>query len=343
MSGILEIKEAVEKDILSLPGVSGIGIGKSSAEKINVYVKRACPTVLANIPAKIGGVDVRVIETGTIFALQLLQAQEINRMSRVRPYPGGVSIGHMAVTAGTLGSRVYDVATGEKLLLSNNHIFANTDSKSYTRATIGDTILQPGSYDGGQNPQDKVAELERWIKIDDDSDFLPYTGDNIVDAAVARPISIADVNDEIIGIGVVTEMASASIGQTVRKSGRTTGLMSGSVVDTNATIKVEYGILQATFRDQLIITPAIGAGGDSGSLVVDDSNKAVGLLFAGSNTITVANKIANVANLLNFSFGNATPPTTNGGGAGFWQTVPALIVAFGMMKVGEKVAEKRGR
>jgi len=74
----------------------------------------------------------------------------------------------------------------------------------------------------------------------------------------------------------------------------------GRVSAINATINVGYGSGVARFVNQIIIEPgSFSAGGDSGSLVVfdgkgkdrADDRRPVGLLFAGSVFITVANPI----------------------------------------------------
>ena len=43
----------------------------------------------------------------------------------------------------------------------------------------------------------------------------------------------------------------------------------------------------------------MSAGGDSGSAVLTDDNYLVGLLFAGSDKVTICNRIENVFTLLN--------------------------------------------
>ncbi len=57
----------------------------------------------------------------------------------------------------------------------------------------------------------------------------------------------------------------------------------------------------ALFSDQIVAT--LGSqGGDSGSLVVNENNEAVGLLFAGSDRSTIANRIQNVMSELEITF-----------------------------------------
>ena len=66
-------------------------------------------------------------------------------------------------------------------------------------------------------------------------------------------------------------------------------------------MNVQYGQDQiAIFTDQFM-AGAMSKGGDSGSAVLDDSNRLVGLLFAGSDTTTVINRIENVFSALGVS------------------------------------------
>jgi hypothetical protein len=144
---------------------------------------------------------------------------------------------------------------------------------------------------------------------------------NVVDAAIAVVVDGAvDPNGGILDIGEVSsEIASAELGQAVQKSGRTTGHTKGIVTAIDVTVDVVYskecgGASNqiARFKNQIFIggsSEAFSAGGDSGSLIVEDaavSPCAVGLLFAGSSTITVANPIDAVLN----AFGVVMPGGT---------------------------------
>lgn len=68
-------------------------------------------------------------------------------------------------------------------------------------------------------------------------------------------------------------------------------------IDTDVTVGYETG--NFTFQEQIIIVgtakQTFSAAGDSGSLILQRStNKAVGLLFAGSSSHTIANHIGEV-------------------------------------------------
>jgi hypothetical protein len=104
----------------------------------------------------------------------------------------------------------------------------------------------------------------------------------------------------VLDIGVVNGVEEARVGMRIRKSGRSSGLGEAVITDTAATVKVGgYSFGEAIFEDTIIST-FVGLAGDSGSIAVSaDTNAAVALLFAGSDTLTCFNKMTNVVKLLN--------------------------------------------
>lgn len=314
--------------ILNQKNVVGIGIGykitggqeTSTLSIVCSVSKKVAKTQLTfedTIPATLDGIPTDVVETGIIKALQ-------STTDRWRPAPGGVSIGHRDITAGTLGCLVRK--DGRIVILSNNHVLANTNA-----GRIGDPVLQPGPVDGGRYPGDHIANLEQFIPIDFGNGDLPsdcpiamgvasflnriarffgrstelqgvrQAAENLVDAAIALPLNSEDVKNEISQIGSIQGTAEAELGMGIKKSGRTTGLMSGRIQQVDVTLNVEYdeGVV-AQFTDQFM-SGVIGQAGDSGSAVLDGSNNLVGLLFAGSEKVTVMNRIQNVFSALNVS------------------------------------------
>ncbi len=197
--------------------------------------------------------------------------------SRTRPLRIGGSIGHHKITAGTLGCFVRREG-GALLVLSNNHVLADEN-----RARSGDPVIQPGNYDRGNDPADRVALLDRFVRM---SARKP----NLVDCATASVIEgiEADVS-KLTGIGKLRGLGPPVVetGGRVHKIGRTTGITRGRVTAFELDdVVVEYDIGDLTFDDQIEIDGERGAfsdGGDSGSLIVNDAREAVGLLFAGSD------------------------------------------------------------
>lgn len=404
---ILQAQRLYQIMLMSKPNVVGVAVGYKSAHgdvsdepSVVVLVQQKVPlSALAAddvIPREVGGVRTDVYEIGHIVA------QQIGHRDRYRPVvPVGTSMGHYQITAGTLGGIVRDRTTGESFLLSNNHVFANSND-----AQTGDSILQPAALDGGINPGDVVARLERFIPLryledafqpqpdptpgpSPDPDPGPGTGpyppppmqpsgcdivdtlvnvsnmvarisgserriqatgsqatgsqatgsqatgsqqaagsqtadmpapaltpiqaamfsatlDNVVDAALARPLNNEMFDGDILGVGMVAGVKNPSLGMRVRKSGRTTGVTNSVVTLLNATVNVTYstarGTRTARFTGQ-VIADAMSQGGDSGSLVLDaDDRRAVGLLFAGSPVATIFTPIDAVLNALNIEF-----------------------------------------
>jgi hypothetical protein len=130
----------------------------------------------------------------------------------------------------------------------------------------------------------------------------PVSVDNLVDCAVAKPVNPDMFSGEIRGIGQVSGTKPVALGMRLRKSGRTSDYTEGAVTLINATVNVGYTTSQGQrtgrFTGQ-VITEAMSQGGDSGSLMVDiTENKAVGLLFAGSNVATIFTPIDRVLDAL---------------------------------------------
>lgn len=326
-----QAKERHWPEIMAKSNVVGVGLGMKAVRgaataepAVVVLVRRKQPVAGLNpqdvIPPEIGGAPTDVVAVGEI------RARQSGHTGRMRPCPGGLSIGHYAITAGTFGCVVRD-RSGRRLILSNNHVLANSNA-----AAVGDAILQPGPTDGGRVETDRIAVLERFVPIQFNVDqpacgiasgaaellnraakllgsshrLIAYRENplavNAVDAAVARPLDPGDILDEIYRIGPVGGTATGELGMAVRKSGRTTGLTTGTISVVAATISVNYGGGRtATFENQYVAGP-MSQGGDSGSLVVEaGSERAVGLLFAGSEQTTIFSPIAAVLSALDVS------------------------------------------
>jgi hypothetical protein len=131
---------------------------------------------------------------------------------------------------------------------------------------------------------------------------------NLVDAAIALVAEgIGGDPTALTGLGRLAGVRTQPLAdeERVYKVGRTTQLTEGRVsafdVD-NLPVEFDRGVI--TFDQQIEISPVPGAGpfslgGDSGSLIVDEELRAVGLLFAGNDLdVTYANPISTVLALL---------------------------------------------
>jgi len=234
-------------------------------------------------------------------------------------------VGHPSITAGTIGARVKDAANNV-YVLSNNHVLAAAND-----GLIGDGTLQPGPYDGGTDPADRIGTLSAYEVLN-----LGYSGygvdppSNLMDAAIALSTTSALGNSTPTDDGYGTpnpliygdatgdtlfDNPSALLGLAVQKYGRTTKLTRGQVNEVAVTIDVCYDLFCFTvgrFNDQVAVCCAgFSDGGDSGSLIVsnDGNRNPVALLFAGDGTRTYANRIDLVLRRFHVSIdGSSSPP-----------------------------------
>lgn len=292
----MAVQERHGQDLLALPGVAGTAVAFGPGGRPVVKVFLVAPGAAA-IPASFDGYPVIAEVTGAFRSLADLPAEAEStdpRQSFPRPVPIGVSAGQVDVTAGTIGARVRSGA--EVFALSNNHVFANKNA-----ARPGDPIVQPGRIDGGAAPADAIGRLHDFEPIRFCQPF-PACPDNRIDAAVARTTTAQLGNSTPPeGYGVPrTETVAPRLGMEVQKYGRTTGRTTGRITGLNATVNVGFRDGSARFSGQIVISRNGFSGpGDSGSLIVTAgaagwSRRPVGLLFAGSETSTLANPIGAV-------------------------------------------------
>jgi hypothetical protein len=224
---------------------------------------------------------------------------------------------------GTLGSLV--TRGGVQYILSDNHILARSNG-----ATVGDAIVQPGLIDtttcttAGTTT---VANLSQFSNLQ----ASPSTN---VDAAIAQVVAgKVDPAGKIIYLGATTDSngvpvadapqggtglpaSSVAVGRPVAKSGRSTGLTCSTVEATNILTSVSYTVncdgtgtkFTVNYANQMgVIGGDFSGEGDSGSLIVtQDTATPVAVLYAGSNTDTVGNPVADVLNFFASGGNNVT-------------------------------------
>ena len=154
-----------------LPNVTAIDIGykytngeRSKTLAVRIHLKKKRPKSELSeediLPETLEGFPVDVIEANYI---PHAANASTNRTTRFKPLQPGISVGNIKISAGTLGLILKDNNSKKPAILSNWHVLAGNTGKK------GDSIVQPGKFDGGKNPQDKVATLERMI-LDQDAD-----------------------------------------------------------------------------------------------------------------------------------------------------------------------------
>jgi hypothetical protein len=271
----MRAQNAHTPELMRIPDVVGTGTGVGSNGRLAVLVLTRRDGV-SGIPKTIDGVQTEVRIVGDVVAY-------------ARPGSGtlqcGTSTGNdNECSAGTIGAVV--LKGGTKYLLSNNHVFAREND-----ASIGEREDAPGRYDAHPKCAQTLAcgTLSQFVNIN-------FGGNNTVDAAIAlmstsRPTAVTQSG----GYTASSTVVSPSVGLAVKKSGRTSGLTTGTIQAINVTINVGYSNGTATFNNQIMTEAQFIRSGDSGSLMVTQSgNNPVGLCFAGGSGGAFANPIGPV-------------------------------------------------
>ena len=198
---------------------AGAAVAGQAAVRVYVHAKIPAASLSESevIPSEVNGMPTDVVQVGDVVAF-------------ARPTKCGASVGHHAITTGTLGCLVRRPGSDDHYILSNNHVLANVND-----AAVGDPILEPGPLDGGV-PDDPIAELTEFEPLD-------FSGPNRMDAAIATVLNREDVEPEILG-GIERPqqpVVAGALYQSVRKHGRTTLHTIGVVMDLAADINVRYG------------------------------------------------------------------------------------------------------
>ncbi len=289
MPDVKDVRLKYENILLSLPGTAGIYENPDTQE---IVVMVEGPEHIRFVPKNLEGFPVNVRVIGKIIPMDSgagvaggIQPYTIaySRTGTERPVFGGISIGSAGIpdSAGTLGL-VVKGPQGKSYVLSCAHVLALDEQAHFLHT--GTPIWQPGGFDGG-NGGNVVGKLSKYIPI-------RFGGPvNYVDAAIGKltvtGLKAGVLNASDTGFYTLSGTTAVHRGDTIRKSGRTTNVTYGTVAATDATVRVYYTNSRwARFTDQIVTDGSFSSPGDSGS-AVDENGRFVGILFAGSDTVTI--------------------------------------------------------
>jgi hypothetical protein len=296
-------KDAASAKLRRYPNVVGVGVGykivggeRTSTVAVRVYVERKVPEKELS-PNEVVPKELETIPTDVIEDRFRIHQDDDHRRWRALLL-GGISIGN-AITggSGTLGTTVFDAKTGEQLLLSNWHVLCGR-----SECAFGETIIQPGTGGGDTGDAgDVVAQLVRTSLTD------------VVDCGVARITGHRLLFEEILGVGMARGHTPAMLGETARKSGRTTGVTVATVADIDASVDIDYselGMGTRHFEHQVVLEgDDASRPGDSGSAWLNGANEMIALNFAGgdSGRRATANPVTAVVDALQIVIAPGVP------------------------------------
>lgn len=319
----LSVQERHQADLFAIPGVVGVGVTLLDDGRPAILVlvdARAKPVA---VPASLDGVPVRVeVSEGA----HLLHGGYPNCSGSPCHNQGlslPVQMGNATSSAntcdsGTLGFKACHLRSLTIGYVSANHVAAGTPNAMHTHCFNGPVGMQemhPGNF---ENPLCTPSNVTFTNFIGTLLDYVPITplGVNFADAAfVASSDALTQWSIRDIGLPA-TVTAQPKLGSCVKKSGRTTGLTWGIVQAFNViwvnTFDQCYSIDPVFGGTNLIRGASAGecaatgfsrfaTGGDSGSAVLDTSNRLVGLVFGSDSPGIYAANIDVVMNLLGLS------------------------------------------
>lgn len=334
VQAVIAVQNAVTKNLMTIPEILGTAVGQDAQGQLAliIYVNvesNNTGQVVRAIPKTIRGANVSVELTEPFRALNRLAPMDSGAGHKVKQTPP-ISLGTSGgwrndlangyCCGGAIGSLIQ--VGGVQYILSNYHVLEAdiVNGGNGTTAQTGDFIIQSALIDVNCNAAtaQNVATLRKISS-------LPSSN---VDAAIAQVIAgMVRTDGAILDIGTISATTvAAALSQPVKKSGRTTGLTQSKVSGLNATVSITYEnecaggtAFTKTFTGQILIKNRNGgttflAGGDSGSLMVQNvatNPKAVGLLFAGSNTTAIANPISQVLQFVGGQLGGTATMVGN--------------------------------
>ncbi|MPQ44955.1 hypothetical protein [Clostridium tarantellae] len=295
----------------SKSNVIGIGFGNKSIK--NMDTKEPCLHVLVEkkiplnklykhdiISSNFLGIKTDIIQCGSFDFLNSntnkSKNENINKLnfcSRKRPIQAGYSVGvYGDPFTGTLGAIVFGNKKNTPYILSNNHVLA--DDNKYEKGTY---ILQPAAGFGGNYYHNVIATLTLAIKQYFDGVTINYT-----DAAIAEIFYKMEYDTSIPYIGKIKGVAKAYPTMAIRKTGATTGYTTGHVGTTFLKLNTTTEDGGTYLMENQIFANRMSEAGDSGSVVVDNNNNAVGLLMGANKYGSIINPIDKTLNLLDVHF-----------------------------------------
>lgn len=347
--------EPAKRELLEKPNTLAVGIGikESNGEftdeiAYRVFVSdKKSPAELAPdemIPPEVLGAKTDVLQPYRVKDRPGVCGTERRTLTKHRPLRAGIAISTDATTYGTLGWFGTLDIDDSRILLTNKHVLYDgtnetiTTSKPTAQPQLGEVSKCCCCECGSDNV---IGDSLIGIRT-----LSPATATS-VDCAIARikpehaaSITLSIANDATTEVMAVSGTAVAIVGQAVRKIGARSGFTRGTVVhvgDAAVAGMDPAGGTITVMTGQVLVIPAAAetyqvddAGtckfafsnsGDSGSVILNNDDAIVALLWGGDETtnsvdITFSNNIANVLTVLSSNSFQLQLSTSNGGRQG---------------------------
>lgn len=256
-------------------------------KSIIVFVSKKVPAIALSkenlIPLSYNGIITDVVESGIFYEQSLT--------NKIRPVIGGYGISNVtnAFATGTFGCMVTDGKFD--YILSCNHVLALRNT-----SPLATPIVQPAILDGGNPTTDVIAVLAKYIPLN----FITPTSSptNFTDSALGLIVNPAFVIPSIAFIGPPKGTRIPVLHEDVKKIGAISERTTGIIIALGATITLESLVGPSILLKRQILTTKMSQPGDSGAILLNKDNYALGLLCGGTNSVSCFNLIDLVLGLL---------------------------------------------
>ena len=280
-----------QRNVIGLAVGRKLTAGRSGGLCLVVFVKRKlAPERLATrylVPFALDASPIGIRDAVPIDVRKVGPARAEALISADRPAQPGYSVGNRVGGSGTIGCVVRDRATSDQLGLTCAHVLAPVPTSA-----PGDPVLVPSLAEARAHQVLARARLGVVDRI-----LPPGFGDSSVptnlDVATFRPNdpTTLDASVAIVGKRPSGILANPSIGAAVRKVGASSELTTGEVRFVHMTFWLAYPTpggdeVTAGFRDVIGVSH-FSDPGDSGSLVMNDERKAVGIVLGSTPEFTI--------------------------------------------------------
>jgi hypothetical protein len=213
-----------------------------------------------------------------------------------RPAHPGFDIGNEVGESGTIGCVVVD-QQGNRRGLSCAHVLA-PDGQADVGAAFGSVVLCPSLPSAqalGVLAEAPIGTLVRVLA----PSFDPNDADTNLDVALFAPNDPASLSAIVADVDVKPTGINDNVahGTKVHKVGAFSAETWGAVQGIELLTKIPYGNDIALFSKHIVIS-AFAQPGDSGALVLDEQNRAVGIHIGSAQGMSICTPIRRILDAL---------------------------------------------
>lgn len=280
-----------QRNVVGLAVGRKVTAGRHGGLSLVVFVSRKIPRerVPAKhlVPSAVDGSKVGIRDSIPTDVQQVGKGRIDALISADRPARPGFDVGHRVGGSGTIGCVVQSRATSQRLGLTCAHVLAPVST-----ASPGDRVLVPCLIDA------RATHVLGRARIGVVDQLLPPS---FSDSAVATNVDVAtflptnpatlDSKIAIVGKPPSSVLSNVTVGLAVRKVGASSELTTGVVRFIHMVFWLAYPTpagdeVTAGFQDVIGISH-FSSPGDSGSLVIGDNGKAVGVVLGSTPELTI--------------------------------------------------------